>query len=116
MKATNRHKVLFALTAAAALAASASTMAAAKDWSKGTGGDWSENRNWKGVLKFRQGDSAKFPASSSSPAVSVVNFDLAPGTDVNGITFAGGSWRIQGNTMDLGGGITSAGNNEVSCL
>jgi autotransporter-associated beta strand protein len=116
MKATNRHKVLLALTAAAALAASASTRAAAKDWSKGTGGNWSENRNWKGFLKFRQGDSANFPASSASPSVSVVNFDLAPGTDVNGITFAGGSWRIQGNTMDLGVGITSSGNNEVSCL
>ncbi|MDO9297524.1 autotransporter-associated beta strand repeat-containing protein [Bradyrhizobium sp.] len=116
MKATNQHKILLALAAAAALATGASTMAAAKDWSNGTGGNWNENRNWDGVVKFRQGDSAKFPASSSSPSVSVVNFDLAPGTDVNGIAFAGGSWKIQGNTMDLGGGITSAGNNEVSCL
>ena len=116
MKATNKHRILLALAAAAALATSASTMAAAKDWSNGIGGNWSENRNWDGVLKFRQGDSANFPASSSSPSVSVVNFDLAPGSDVGGITFAGGSWRIQGNTLDLAGGITSAGNNEVSCL
>lgn len=114
MKTTNKRKVLFAL--AAALTVSASTVAAAKDWNNGIGGNWSENRNWKGLLKFNQGDSAHFPASNSSPSVSVVNFDLAPGTDVSGITFASGSWKIQGNTMDLSGSITSAGSNEVSCL
>jgi hypothetical protein len=114
VKTPRKHKILFAL--AAALAVSASTVAAAKDWNSGTGGNWSENRNWKGVLNFNQGDSANFPASSFSPAASVVNFDLPPGTDVSGITFAGGSWKIQGNTLDLGVGITNAGNNEVSCL
>src|SRR4051812_20550725 len=81
------------VTLTAALAVSASTMAAAKDWSSGNGGNWSENRNWNGILKFSQGDSANFPASSFSPGVSVVNFDLAPGTDVGGITFAAGSWK-----------------------
>lgn len=112
----NKPSSLVSIFAAAAIVGTGTVSAANKDWSDTNGGIWSSNSNWSGALNFPQGDSARFPNRGNTLVPALVTFDLDAGTDINGITFTGGSWKIQGATMDLDTGITSAGNNEVSCL
>lgn len=94
--------------AVAASAGSAHAVAATRTWdggASGTGTSLSTGANWVGDIAPVAGDSMIFPLGFT---VTLTN-DYTAGTSFAQLTFAGGSYKITGNAMNLTSGIVVTG-------
>jgi autotransporter-associated beta strand protein len=85
-----------------------SVLAATDTWTGNSGVDWSAPNNWNPVATPQAGDSLVFSAKGGT-----LTDDLAAGTAIDGITFGGSAFTLNGNNSVLLSGSMAANTNGI---